>query len=229
MMAVMSAYDCSGDSEPPAGGMDVWQLRGKEFEEKSTVPDGCDGEPEVLHSENSERAMIDHSTMADEEEADVAAMLDLSNKKMKKKDKTQKSHREKEFEEESTVPDGCDGEPEVLHSENSERAVIYHSTMGDEEEADVAAMLDLSNNNKKTKKDKNKPKTQEYTDALAKALGESDDNEWKIQYHCHLKKQGGSLAASPSFFLNCARLMLKNDKVLDAHQNCHELPRQEHR
>jgi hypothetical protein len=73
----------SDKAEPNAGSVSF---------QTSTVPDGCDGEPKVLHSENSERVRIDYSTMADEE-ADVAAMLDLSNnKKKKKKDKKKQNH-----------------------------------------------------------------------------------------------------------------------------------------
>jgi hypothetical protein len=65
----------------------------------------------------------------------------------------------------------------------------------------------------------------QYMDALAKALTKNEGNEWKKLYHAELESFGGHGSASPSFFLNSARVLVKHGKACDAVRiatNCHE-------
>jgi hypothetical protein len=50
-------------------------------------------------------------------------------------------------------------------------------------------------------------------DALVKALSEDEDSEWKKLYQAELASFGGHCAASPSFFLNTARVLAKHDRA----------------
>jgi hypothetical protein len=53
----------------------------------------------------------------------------------------------------------------------------------------------------------------QYINALVKALSEGEDSEWKKLYEAELASFGDHCAASPSFFLNTARVLAKHDRA----------------
>ena len=57
----------------------------------------------------------------------------------------------------------------------------------------------------------------QYIDALTSALTPQNvSGEWKHLYKTQLESFGGHASASPSFFLNTARVLAKHDKAIDA-------------